>query len=479
MRYTFRPIAFVLTLSLGTIIWYTLAYRSFAGVAPVQSNVAAVRQTSTPAPAPQPQPAPARLMSFGPVERLSGFTNAETLVLRRKPEAGAQVVARLKLPEHTFVEILGATRDFIHVKFPAPPGSENAEEGKAEHEGWTTWGTVVPNMSAIVLDAGTGAVVARVPLGEGATSVAYSPDGSHALFYKPKGYGGPILGYEVTTEDYALKRSLLGSDSDLLGPVFYSPVDGTLAAFGRASVDTKRNLSLMRLADFYTVDMPTKISAAATAFIIAPDGRTGIILHPQDGERGEMPIDMVDLQSLEIRNTIWLGGSQVSGRDAFVLNRDASEIYLDRPESDSVAVIDSWTGQTLREIPKKIVNKDALYFTQSDLVGDSLFARYWTATDDDMHARPRTAWLSATGAFAADREIESVIEAGDTGFAINEEGTLLFRLDKKHHIRDRLLIERPELGRRKETQHELTMQGLSASPDGKRIIVFIGIYEGC
>lgn len=481
MRYTSRPITFALTLSLGTAVWYTLAYRSVAGdVAPVQSNVAITRQTSMPTP--QPQPTPDKLIRFGPIEQLSGFTNTDIVMLRHEPDASARVFARVELPANNFVDILEATRDFIHVKFPAPAGSKYADEGKAEYEGWAAWGNVVPSMSALVLDAQTGAVVSRVPLGLAHTFVTYSPDGSRALFYRTEEYGGAVLGYEVNTSDYKLTRTLVPSDSLLLGSVFYSPVDGALTAFGRASVDDKRDLSLMRLGDFYTIDVPTKISAAAaTASVIAPDGRTGFIIHSQDSERGETTIDVVDLQSSEIRNTISLGSLTVYWRVGFVVSRDGSELYLNRPESDSVSVIDTWTGQTVREFPKKFTKNDGLYFNQSDLVGDSLFVKYWTQTGDDgdMHSRPHTAWLSATRPLTADREIESVIEAGGSVFAINAEATRLFRLDKKHHIQNRLPIERPELQQRKEARDDLTTYGLAASPDGKHIIVFVGIYQGC
>ena len=133
----------------------------------------------------------------------------------------------------------------------------------------------------------------------------------------------------------------------------------------------------------------------------------------------------------------------------------------------------------MRELPKKLTGNDWLDFTQSDLVGDSLFVRYWKENDDEMHSHARTAWLGATGPVVADREIESVVEAGDATFAVNPAGTRLLRLNKQHHIQDRLPIERPEIQQRKEAQDELTTYGLSASPDGKRVIVFVGLYQGC
>src|ERR1044072_8151064 len=102
MRYTLRSVAFVLTLTSGIVIWYALAYRSVASVAPVQANVAAARQTSTP----QPKPTPAaKLIRFGPVEPLFGFTNTEIVALRRKPDAKASIFAKVELPLTAPVEI--------------------------------------------------------------------------------------------------------------------------------------------------------------------------------------------------------------------------------------------------------------------------------------------------------------------------------------------------------------------------------------
>lgn len=474
MRYTLRTVAFVLALLSGTSLWYALAYRS---VVPVQANIAAALQTSTP----EPEPAPAEnFMSFGPVEGLYGFTNTNVLILRRKPEASAGVVARLELPEAVQVNILDATRDFVRVTVPAPAGSKYAEEGKAEYEGWASWGAIVPYMSALVLDTASGDVLARVPLGEAHVSVSYSPDGSRALFHATPESGGSIHGFEVNTSDYRITRSLQALSRNLLVPAFYSPVDGSLAAFGRAQDSTQKTLSVMRLSDFYTVGMPTKIKAAKTTLVIAPDGLTGFVIHLPDGEHQAALIDVVDLQSMEIRNSFSLDEAYILGRDSFVVSKDGSEIYVTRRESDSVSVIDTWTGQTLREFSIKMATRDSLYFSQGDLVGDSLLVKYWGRTNDDVTSSDaHVAWLSATRAVNADPGIDRAVEAGGVVYAINAKGTRLFRLDKKRHIQERLQIERPEMRNKKELQDAMTTYGLAASPDGKQIIVFVGVHQGC
>jgi DNA-binding beta-propeller fold protein YncE len=478
MRHPSRPIAFALALCSGIAVCYVFAYGSITAEAPVQSDMASAVGTGSPAP-PDPQPTPAELIRFGPIDNLAGFTNTTTVTLRRSPEASAPVFVTLNMPEQVTVKILEATRDFIRVKFTAPTMSGDGEEVTAEYEGWADWGTVIPHMTAIVLDADTGAVVSRVPLTSGEASVRYSPDGSRAIFYGTEGSGGSTVGYEVTTPDYTLARCVLASDVHLVRPVFYSPVDGALAAFGGTAAGGEAHLSLMRLSDSYTFDMPTKISAAVTGFTVSADGRTGFIFHPRDGKQLEKRVDVVDLQSLEILNTISRGGEQASWPERFAVSRDGSEIYLEQPETDSVAVLDTLTGQQLREFSKKFAHSGWLYYTQGSLVGDSLFVKYSNEGDDEMHDRPRAAWLNATGHVAADPEIESVIEAGGSGFAVNAEGTFLFRLDKEHHISERLPIEHPDLRQNQDAAYGLTVQGLSASPDGKHIIVFVGVYEGC
>ncbi|MGB7923826.1 MAG: hypothetical protein WCF57_11335 [Pyrinomonadaceae bacterium] len=473
MRRRLRPIAFVLALCSIAAVCYALAYGSSSAKAPVQSNSASVVRTRAPQP-PDAPPTPAGALRFGPLDELSGFTNTAKIVLRRSPEAGAPVIANLNVAEYLPVKIVEATRDFIRIKIDAPTASKDDGDETAEYEGWTDWGSVVPHMAAIVLDAETGAVVSRVPLTSLETAVAYSQDGSRAIFYRTEDSGEPVLGYEVTTDDYALSRSVLASDAGFVRPVFYSPVDNALAAFGVPQAGEKSQLSLMRLNDFYTFDMPTTIAATATRLIVSPDGRTGFIFHPQDNERPQITIDVVDLQSLEIRHTIALGEEQVSWREGFAVSKDGSEIYLERPES--ISVIDTLTGQQLREYSKKFAGDSWVYYTQESIVGGSLFVK-WSRGEDE---RLRSAWLDINGRVAADPEIESVVEAGGAGFAINAAGTRLFRLDKDHHINDRLPIDRPELRRRKEAENDLTTYSLQASPDGKHIILFIGIQEhGC
>jgi hypothetical protein len=174
----------------------------------------------------QTRVAPLPDVKFGPVGPLTGYAIAKDVTLRQSAQSNAPVIATIKTIEYEAVEILGATRDFIRVKFPANPGLPEEVIRTRDYEGWVTWADVAPGLGAIILDAGTGEVISRVPLEGGRTSIAYSPDGSRAVFYHP-GRGSNIA-KEVHMSDYTLTRNLVSSGADTFGTPFYGPTDGAL-----------------------------------------------------------------------------------------------------------------------------------------------------------------------------------------------------------------------------------------------------------
>jgi len=96
-----------------------------------------------------------------------------------------------------------------------------------------------------------------------------------------------------------------------------------------------------------------------------------------------------------------------------------------------------------------------------------------------MHTSPVMFWATAHGHMKADVGIAYAVEANGKGYAINQDGTQLFKLDKDNHIRERITISRPERFKGASMGNDLTVFGLSASPDGKRLIMFLGIEHGC
>jgi hypothetical protein len=489
MRWLTRLAIFILALGLGTSAWSLLGYGQSRSASPDRrAEAAAPADEEEPRAVPEPSVEPGHSIRFGPVEPMVGQSNKRTVILRATPDAGAPVIARLKLKEYEAVDILGATRDFLHVKIGAgslaSEGAEAAEGQQEDREGWTTWDAVVPEVTALVLDAETGAVVSRVPLTEGLTSLVYSPDGSRAVF--GMGADGILQRTdEVRTSDYRLMRTLKSTDEEYFGVPFYGPADGALYAAVYPSSDSQADslpkLSLIRLGEDGAAHTPTAISAVEGNLLIAPDGQTGFLVKPS-GSESPATVAVLDLATLTKRNSFIVNTNELSlASGEVIIKRDGTELYAMGTEQsgNSIFVLDAWTGQRLRELPvKKYFGDQRAYMPQQNLVGDSLLLRKWDGEGE--HGSWLCVWLGAGGSMAAEREIYAAVEAGGARYAVNEEGTRLFKLDKSNHIQTRTLIERPEMFDGAAASGGMTVFGLSASPDGKRLILFLGIeHDGC
>ena len=88
-------------------------------------------------------------------------------------------------------------------------------------------------------------------------------------------------------------------------------------------------------------------------------------------------------------------------------------------------------------------------------------------------------WAGANGLVAAERGVDYVTEAEGKRYAVNEDGTRLFKLDSKNHIEERITIARPELYKGATSIDGLSVFGFHASRDGKRLIMLVGIHSGC
>jgi hypothetical protein len=481
MRMSTRFKAFLLSLALGAAACLAtgpglvaVAESQESGAASV-AKIEAVEQTEG-----QPQ-APAKpSLSFEPVGTIEGFAATERLVLRQGPGESAAKVATVKTSPGESLEILDSTRDFLLVRLPGhvSPDDEEAAKSDGPYQGWAKWDAVIPYASAIILDAETGAVVGRVPLSQEHTAVRFSPDNSRAIFYRKTDDKAPVLAYEVNTRDYRLTRRIVSTDSRIVPPLFYS-ADGALSAFRKGSEDAASTLSLISLGEGDCVTAPTEISADVTSFFISPDGRTGFIYHGQEGSRTEAALDVFELSTMQVRQTIRLGGAQLSPPDGLISNRDGSELYLNRSEDAYLTVIDTWTGEKTREWPRGLPPNVWANITQDGLVGDSFLVKYWDE-NAQMDSEAHAGWITPAGLRSAPSELEGAVEAGGARFAVDMDGTKLFRLDADGRIRNRFRIDRPELQKQEDAAHGQATYGIAARPDGKQIIVFIGLQEdGC
>jgi hypothetical protein len=444
-----------------------------AGHAADQSAPPQQEQQSTPQPT----------VSFEALEVLSrGYTNTSTVTLRESPQATAKILAVLKLESTEYVDVLDATRDYLRVRFTAESEQADEKEGVEKREGWVAWGEVVPAVTAIVLDAATGEVVSRLPFNgieSDSVYVNFSPDNSRAVFY------GSDQAYEVNTEDYTLKRSLkaqLDAKPFLSDAFFYGSPDNTLyaafdaAGYSRPTGDGLLNIVRVSRKGEPPASMP-EISERAFGFVVAPDGRTGFILHPADAQKEVMLVDVLDLQSMRVSNTLSLRGESLpSSAQEFALSADGSQLYASLfPSRDVISVIDTRTNRLLRELPTGSLHEQARYLTQSELVGDALLLRVWDATGDNS----QNYWLTHGKTIKAQRGIDLALEAGGVRLAVNDSGTQLYHLDSDHRIHQKYAIDRPDVRLDPGNAEAFGVSQLFASPDGKHLILIIVGIDRC
>jgi hypothetical protein len=486
MRWVTRRAVFVICFSLGTTAWYLVAQRQSTPARALQTIEAqALRRANAQVNSRQQtmDESPDPSIKFGPVEPMYGYANAKTVVLRESPDPTSSVVAKVKSDGYDSLVILGATRDFLHVKIsPNADNAFNGTERAEDYEGWTPWGTVMPELTAIVLDAESGEIVSRVPLSDGLSSVAFSPDNTRALFYHYyDGIGSN--GYEVRTSDYTLTRGLTSVDNNYFGTIFYGPADGRLyAAVKTANSPSKLegNIRLMRIDEDGAMSVPHEFNLNQSNFAISPDRLTGFVLREENSAHSELMVDVIDLSTMQVRNTFTLMGENFpSDSSEFVLNRDGSELYIRLSASNGlISVIDTRTGRHVRELKDSGADNE-VSFGRESLGGDSLLLKVWESGEGEMYNHSHTFWVGAKGRVAAEKGIDFITEAGGRRYAVNDEGTRLFRLDTDNHIQERWTIARPELRKGAPANSGLSVFGFSASPDGKRLVMFIGEEHGC
>jgi hypothetical protein len=491
MRWTTpRVTIFFFSLVLGIAVTSVLAQRF--GEASIAQNyrrtAQAVRDAEPPAPPEQDESYQASV-SFEPLEIVSGgYTNTEIVTLREGPHANSTINAVLK-PQNEYVEILGATRDYLHVRFLAADASVEEKGRDKDLTGWVAWGEVVPSVTAIVLDAETGQIVSRLPFADNETSpfsISFSADNSRAIIY-----GNPHA-YEVNAEDYTLTRSFTtqiktnASHASIVPSFFYGSTGDTLYAALHQINSQPANESLLDILRVHGPNEtpgPPEISEQSTGFALSPDSRRGFILHSakvettEDGTEKEMLIDVLDLRGMRVSNTLKLRGENVPvSASEIVTSMDGSKLYANLfPSREVISVIETNTGRLLGEIPTGALKGEAQYPTQDELVGDSWLFRIWA---DDAH-ESYSVWLDGGKTSRAARGIDYAVEAVGARWAVNHSGTRLFKLDEHNRISEKHWIDRPDVRLQPGNAEGLGVYNLFASPDGKRLILILGTIDAC
>ena len=468
-------VAFALAFLCGLAAWLLVSGSEANGAARQQTNMNISASALSPAPeSPAPTPAlPGESLpsvDVRPVEGISGYTYIElrALALRDSPDENARILTTLSLPHHTNATILDSTRDFLRVRLTGEEEMENGEGREMrEREGWVRWGEVIPETSAIVLDPETGAVAGRIPLGSEISQAVYSPDGERVVFYNSTA----SIAYEARTRDCALART-------------FRPTEGTFNAFFyragalHAVIATPEQLHIARIGEGEAAAGETIFSAPGIGILISSDGSTGIILRQEQSGDTPATFAVLDLPSLSIGNIFALPGASAH-LSSHTLSRDGAELYAQFSTGGSAVVIDTRTGQPLRELQLSAREDEWMSLGSATIFDDRIFLTLWRAADQDS-ATPRSVWITDSGQpIAAARDVAFVVAAGGARYAINSEGTQLFRLNSDNLIGERRAIRYPRARLTGLIMNETEVFGLAASPDGKRLILFIGVPRGC
>ena len=421
--------------------------------------------------------------------QIYGMTNAKVIDFRSGADAGSAVVATLEAPfEPETVEILEATNEGLRVAHHAQ--SVESAPGR-DIEGWVKWSEVVPSVFVLILDPQSGEVVRRVPLDWGITSVTFAPDGRRAIFHGPSASSA----IEVDTNDYRFLRALKAGDQISIGAIIYDRAAGGILApliteknDGRGSMWT---LDLVRAGNGGTMDEATARplqAMKADRFFVSGDGQTGFALSMGNAEMSDgagkvkAVIHVVNLQTMQLGPAFELAESDEdfsAGDLAF--NRDGSELcQLLNGERQRVVVIDTRTGARVREMSFNPAESRNWFFAQEHQPGESLLLSRWEPVNDGDNAVVRSAWFKDGKLTPAGEGIDRVVEAGSERYAVNNEGTRLFKLDGQNRVRSTRKIARPELKEEQGQSLGFYVHGFAASPDGKHLVVILAMPEdGC
>ncbi|HEX8891128.1 MAG TPA: hypothetical protein VF779_18415 [Pyrinomonadaceae bacterium] len=431
--------------------------------APVQANQAALQSDVISS------------IRFAPAKPAHAMLNVETLVLRESAAANSRVVAKVKIDRSYYIDILDATDDALHVTLHLFSRGNSADESEKEsvYVGWTDWASVEPNESMIVLDAKTGAVISRRPVGSIWSPVSYSPDGSRAMF------NGPVNSdtkCEVRTSDYSIIRCI---KTDIESTFFYGPSDGALYAAirmigGRYAYDTATWLEIVRIGDEGASNVAAEVPNDVEDLAISPDGRTGFYLHNVNYRNPDLKVDVVDLATFKIRNSFTLHGDNLPNtRTAFAVNEDGSELYADLESGvGKVSVIDTRTGETKRTLRFRHTSRESWYLNREDVIGDAVLLNIGIGGHDNPHPTSRYIWIKSDGRVTPEKRFSTVFQAGSLRYALDRYGKRIFKLDADNNVRESFKIDLSSL--QKGPTVDLNIYTMSASPDGKRIILFVG-----
>jgi hypothetical protein len=407
---------------------------------------------------------------FGPPEPVAGVPSRSQVPLRRGPSPRAAVVATLgDVPDGELLRISRISGEFCRARF-------------GDVEGWARLGDALPTTMAVVLDPRTGATVARVPLGPGQTSVAFSPDGSRAVLHGCS----PVIGdecaaLELRTSDFAPTRAIRpdargGPQPDVLA-VFYGGPDGApYAVLGGSSDAAIKRIAIVRVHEPNAPAEPPVLVAIGSAFQASADGRVGFLLDPEglspDAEHDGPTFRVIDLGRLETRSIIRLPAERLFdfARD-FVPSADGSELFL-LGDIGHLRVLDVATGKIVREIPTGwATSGDDAWLKELCSGGRS----HLLTADGFAGDLPEGAWWVDGGRLRrGPANVAAAADAGAARYGVDRDARRLYSLGRDAKALLVRAIARPDAGA---GQPRLLPSALVATPNGARLILLLADPE--
>lgn len=187
------------------------------------------------------------------------------------------------------------------------------------------WGVSTAGGHVWIIDAPSGQVVARIPVGRGAFALDFSPDGEHA-------YVAASDAHQVVAINCAA-RKVVGSTR-----TGKKPWQARVTPDGNTLLVPNRDDATLTLLDAKTLAHIGSIAVAAQPEQVAilPDSSKAFIAATKANQ-----ISVVDLKRRVLLANLPLPGPAA----ALILKPDGGELYVPSPQSHSVTVVNTWANE--------------------------------------------------------------------------------------------------------------------------------------
>lgn len=213
---------------------------------------------------------------------------------------------------------------------PAPSGLRIRPDARSLAPGFETardeiWGVSTTGGYAWVVDAPSGQVVARIPVGAGAFALDFSPDGARA-------YVAASRAGTVSLLDCDARRVMATANAGK------EPWSASVTPDGRMLVVANRGGNTLTLLDAHTLEQLATIDVAGQPeqVLILPDSSKAFVSAPASGQ-----VSIVDLRRRVLLTNLVLNATVTD----FTLKLSDGEIYAATPGLNGIAILDSWTNE--------------------------------------------------------------------------------------------------------------------------------------